>query len=105
MLKLRHKILAATLLFTSPIFTVAQTTPQPAPKAPAPAATAALLDINTANPDQLKALPGIGDAYAKRILDNRPFTSKDQLVSKGIIPQKTYDGIKNLIIAKHAPSK
>lgn len=102
MLKLRHKILAAALLFTSPIFTVAQT----APKTPAPAAAAAtLLDINTATTDQLKALPGIGDAYAKRITDNRPYTSKDQLVSKGILPQKTYDGIKNLIIAKHAPSK
>ncbi|RSL17915.1 helix-hairpin-helix protein [Edaphobacter aggregans] len=104
MLKLRHKILAAALLFTSPIFTVAQTAP-PTPKTPAPAAATGLLDINTANPDQLKALPGIGDAYAKRIIDNRPFTSKDQLASKGIIPQKTYDGIKNLIIAKHAPSK
>ena len=104
MLKLRHKILAATLLITSPIFTVAQTTPQ-TPKTPAPASATALLDINTANPDQLKTLPGIGDAYAKRITDNRPYTGKDQLVSKGIIPQKTYDGIKNLIIAKHAPSK
>ena len=101
MLKLRHKILAAALLITSPIFTVAQT----APKTPAPAAATTLLDINTANPDQLKTLPGIGDAYAKRILDGRPYTSKDQLVSRGIIPQKTYDGIKNQIIAKHAPSK
>ena len=101
MLKLRHKILAAALLFTFPIFTVAQT----APKTPAPAAATTLLDINTATTDQLKTLPGIGDAYAKRIIDNRPYTSKDQLVSKGIIPQKTYDGIKNLIIAKHAPSK
>ncbi len=101
MLKLRHKILAAALLFAAPIFTLAQT----APKAPAPAAAASLIDINTANPDQLKTLPGIGDAYAKRILDNRPFTSKDQLVSRGILPQKTYDGIKNFIIAKHAPTK
>ena len=103
MLKLRHKILAATLLFTSPIFTTAQTTPS-APKATA-SATKTLIDINSTNPEELKTLPGIGDAYAKRILDGRPYTSKDQLVSRGIIPQKTYDGIKNQIIAKHAPSK
>jgi competence protein ComEA len=101
MLKLRHTLLAATLVL-APIFAAAA---QSAPKPPAPAASSALIDINTANPDQLKSLPGIGDAYAKRILDARPFTSKDQLVSKGIIPQKTYDGIKNMIIAKHAPSK
>jgi competence protein ComEA len=101
MLKLRHTLLAATLVL-APIFTAVA---QSAPKPPAPAASSALIDINTANPDQLKSLPGIGDAYAKRILDARPFTSKDQLVSKGIIPQKTYDGIKNMIIAKHAPSK
>jgi competence protein ComEA len=100
MLKLRHTLLAATLVL-APIFAAAQSAPKP----PAPAASSALIDINTANPDQLKSLPGIGDAYAKRILDARPFTSKDQLVSKGIIPQKTYDGIKNMIIAKHAPSK
>ena len=103
MLKLRHKILAATLLFTSPIFTIAQTTPS-APKTTA-SAPKTLIDINSTNPEELKTLPGIGDAYAKRILDGRPYTSKDQLVSRGIIPQKTYDGIKNQIIAKHAPSK
>jgi competence protein ComEA len=101
MLKLRHKILAVALLFTAPIFTIAQT----APKTPAPAAATALLDINTATADQLKTLPGIGDAYAKRIVEGRSYTSKDQLVSRGIIPQKTYDGIKNMIIAKKAPTK
>src|ERR1700730_4162685 len=101
MLKLRHGLLAATLVL-APIFTIAQT----APKTPAPAAAATtLLDINTATAAQLKTLPGIGDAYSKRILEGRPFTSKDQLVSRGILPQATYDGIKNMIIAKHAPSK
>jgi DNA uptake protein ComE-like DNA-binding protein len=100
---LRHKLLAAVLLLSAPIFTVAQAAKTTKPAAP-PAAAANLLDINTATPDQIKALPGIGDAYTKRIIDGRPYTAKNQLVSRGILPQKTYDGIKNLIIASH-PAK
>jgi len=65
-----------------------------------PEAKKGLLDINSASADELKALPGVGDAYSKKIIDNRPYAKKDQLVSREVLPDKTYQGIKDLIIAK-----
>ena len=70
----------------------------------APAATGEPVDLNTATPEQLKAIPGIGDAFAKRIIDGRPYTMKNQLTQRGILPQATYDKVKDSVVARRPAS-
>ena len=104
-------VAASPLMAQTPAPATSTTKMAPAPAAPAkmaPAATTGntkaektdLLDINSATSDQLDALPGIGKAYSAAIIKGRPYKGKDELVQKNVLPQKTYDGIKDKIIAK-----
>ena len=107
-MKLKHAFLSLAMLLAFLVAPAAHAQPtkdKPAPTETKPAAKAEPLDLNTATADQLKELPGIGDAYSKKIIAGRPYAKKDQLVSKKIVPQATYDKIKDLVIAKQPAKK
>jgi len=107
---MRNALISRTLvgLFALVLFAGASTKPGTAQagggmkNSTAAASTTDLLDINSATKDQLDALPGIGDAYAQKIIAGRPYKAKTDLVKKKIIPQATYNKIKDKIIAKQS---
>src|SRR5437899_42489 len=99
-------IVLSLLLVATPA--LAQDKAAPAPETKTEAAAPAgkklkrseLLDINTASADQLKALPGITDDVAKKIIAGRPYTGKDQLLKQNIVDKDGYAKIRPLVIAK-----
>jgi DNA uptake protein ComE-like DNA-binding protein len=60
------------------------------------------VDINTASKEDLAKLPGIGDAIADKIIAGRPFTSKSELLSRGLMNKAEYAKASSHVIAKSA---
>ena len=102
-------ILTASISFAADMKPVPAKPSTPAMEKKAVTAPAAakmeMIDINSATEAELKAIPGIGDEYSKKIIAGRPFSNKSQLLSKKIIPKPVYDKIKDMIIAKQAMKK
>ena len=56
-----------------------------------------LININTASLKELDSLPGIGPVYGQNIIEQRPYSTIEDLRTKDVIPQKTFEKIKDLI--------
>ncbi|MGA8938015.1 MAG: helix-hairpin-helix domain-containing protein [Acidobacteriaceae bacterium] len=105
-----HKRLSLTFAFLA-LATLASAQPaqRPSQHPASPTPTQQLqpsgepLDINTATPAQLNALPGFGPVYTQRVIAGRPYHSKNQLFTRGVIPEGTYEAIASLIVAHHHP--
>ena len=100
----------ATTTTTQP--PAATTAPAPSmPKAPdaasrgtAPMPQAGLVDINSATAAELKGLPGLSEADSAKIVQGRPYTDKNQLVSRHVVSEATFDKIKDHVVAKQPKS-
>jgi competence protein ComEA len=97
-------VFAASLLFVLSVPVLPHSHSAAAQSAAAPSASANLVDLNSATKEQLDALPGIGAAYSQKIIDNRPYHAKTDLLRKKVVPKATYDKIKDLVIAKQKPT-
>ena len=99
MKRLLSIMFAVTLVFTV-LGCGAENSPKSPTKSTSTQTQSALIDINRANAEELMTLKGIGEARSKAIIKGRPYTRKDELVQREIVPQSVYNGIKDQIIAK-----
>jgi len=56
-----------------------------------------LTNINTASASELDKLPGIGPVYGQSIIDHRPYSTVEELLSKGALKKSVYEKIKNMV--------
>jgi len=88
----------------SPAMPAAPKAADPASHSTAAVPRAGLIDLNTATATELKGLPGLTDTDSAKIIQGRPYADKNQLVSRHVVSEATYDKIKDHVVAKQPKS-
>ena len=89
---------------TAPASSALPRSPASDPRNTAAAPKSDMVDLNTATAAELKAMPGLGEGDAAKIIQGRPYTDKSQLVAKKIVSESTYDKIKDRVTVQHPKS-
>jgi DNA uptake protein ComE-like DNA-binding protein len=90
---------------TKPPASAASEAKAPAKKSKAAPPKIEPVDINSASKNELKKLPGVGDAEADKIIAGRPYLSKAHLVTHNVISEGLYLGLKDQIVARQKDAK
>ncbi|MGA9867747.1 MAG: helix-hairpin-helix domain-containing protein [Acetobacteraceae bacterium] len=95
-------LVALAMAFAMPVLAQAPSAKPAAPSAAMSSASAQgkLVDINSASESELDALPGVGKARADAIIKHRPYSGKDDLLSRHVLTKSVYDGIKDKVVAR-----
>ena len=88
----------------APAMPAAPKVPESASHSTAAVPKSGLVDINSATAAELKALPGVNDADSAKIIQGRPYADTNQLVSRHVVSEATYDKIKDHVVAKQPKS-
>jgi DNA uptake protein ComE-like DNA-binding protein len=54
--------------------------------------------LNSASKTKLRSVPGIGDATARRIIENRPFESEEEVLENKVMPEKVLKNLKDTLV-------